>query len=96
MRALFSILIVAACNLAIAADESPLLGTFKVFSFSLETNDGAFVKDYFGEHPTGYVVFTPKRFISVIAADKTLARLFTGENFGKQLLKIADPPLQPG
>jgi len=26
-------------------------------------------------------------------APKTLARLFTGENFGKQLLKIADPPL---
>jgi hypothetical protein len=81
MRALFSILIVAACNLALAADESPLLATFKVISFSLETNDGAFVKDYFGEHP--------------IAADKTLAWLFTGENFGKQLLKIADPALQP-
>jgi hypothetical protein len=26
-------------------------------------------------------------------APRTLARLFTGENFGKQLLKIADPPL---
>lgn len=26
-------------------------------------------------------------------APKTLARLFTGDNFGKQLLKIADPPL---
>jgi len=26
-------------------------------------------------------------------APKTLARLFTGENFGKQLLKVADPPL---
>jgi len=26
-------------------------------------------------------------------APKTLARLFKGENFGKQLLKIADPPL---
>lgn len=26
-------------------------------------------------------------------APKTLARLFTGANFGKQLLKIADPPL---
>jgi len=26
-------------------------------------------------------------------APKTLARLFTGENFGKQLLRIADPPL---
>lgn len=26
-------------------------------------------------------------------APKALARLFTGENFGKQLLKIADPPL---
>jgi NADPH-dependent curcumin reductase len=26
-------------------------------------------------------------------APKTLARLFRGENFGKQLLKIADPPL---
>ena len=28
-------------------------------------------------------------------APKTLIRLFTGENFGKQLLKIADPPLRP-
>jgi NADPH-dependent curcumin reductase CurA len=28
-------------------------------------------------------------------APKTLARLFTGENFGKQLLKIADPPFGP-
>jgi NADPH-dependent curcumin reductase CurA len=28
-------------------------------------------------------------------APKTLTRLFTGENFGKQLLKIADPPLSP-
>jgi NADPH-dependent curcumin reductase CurA len=28
-------------------------------------------------------------------APRTLARLFTGENFGKQLLKIADPPLGP-
>jgi NADPH-dependent curcumin reductase len=26
-------------------------------------------------------------------APATLMRLFTGENFGKQLLKIADPPL---
>ncbi|HXY47209.1 MAG TPA: NADP-dependent oxidoreductase [Thermoplasmata archaeon] len=26
-------------------------------------------------------------------APKTLARLFSGENFGKQLLKVADPPL---
>jgi NADPH-dependent curcumin reductase CurA len=26
-------------------------------------------------------------------APKTLARLFTGANFGRQLLKIADPPL---
>jgi NADPH-dependent curcumin reductase len=26
-------------------------------------------------------------------APRTLMRLFTGENFGKQLLKIADPPL---
>jgi NADPH-dependent curcumin reductase CurA len=26
-------------------------------------------------------------------APATLARLFTGENFGKQLLKIADPPI---
>ena len=26
-------------------------------------------------------------------APKTLARVFTGQNFGKQLLKIADPPL---
>jgi NADPH-dependent curcumin reductase CurA len=28
-------------------------------------------------------------------APRTLKRLFTGENFGKQLLKIADPPLAP-
>jgi NADPH-dependent curcumin reductase CurA len=28
-------------------------------------------------------------------APNTLARLFSGENFGKQLLKIADPPLAP-
>ncbi len=28
-------------------------------------------------------------------APKTLARLFTGANFGKQLLKIADPPAPP-
>ena len=27
-------------------------------------------------------------------APNTLARLFTGKNFGKQLLKIADPPLE--
>jgi NADPH-dependent curcumin reductase CurA len=26
-------------------------------------------------------------------APRTLMRVFTGENFGKQLLKIADPPL---
>ena len=26
-------------------------------------------------------------------APATIVRLFTGENFGKQLLKIADPPL---
>jgi NADPH-dependent curcumin reductase len=26
-------------------------------------------------------------------APRALMRLFTGENFGKQLLKIADPPL---
>jgi NADPH-dependent curcumin reductase CurA len=34
--------------------------------------------------------------IGLEKAPKTLAKLFTGENFGKQLLKIADPPLQPG
>jgi len=29
-------------------------------------------------------------------APRTLIRLFTGENFGKQLLKIADPPEPTG
>ena len=27
-------------------------------------------------------------------APATIVRLFTGQNFGKQLLKIADPPLE--
>jgi len=27
-------------------------------------------------------------------APNTIVRLFTGQNFGKQLLKIADPPLE--
>ena len=31
--------------------------------------------------------------VGLVNAPATLMRLFTGENFGKQLLKIADPPL---
>jgi hypothetical protein len=37
-----------------------------------------------------------KEDVAIGNAPNTLARLFTGENFGKQLLKIADGRLFPG
>jgi Lipocalin-like domain len=41
-----------------AADRTPLIGVWKLLSYQTEFQDGSPKRALFGEHPTGYIIFT--------------------------------------
>ena len=87
-----------------ATREFPPVRNYVALTVKRARMEGFLVLDYTARYPeavralTGWLAegrLTPKEDVAtgLENAPKTLARLFTGENFGKQLLKIADPPL---
>jgi Lipocalin-like domain len=53
-----------------AADRTPLIGVWKLLSYQTEFQDGSPKRALFGEHPTGYVIFTNEgRMMAVIEAE---------------------------
>jgi hypothetical protein len=53
-----------------AADRTPLIGVWKLLSYQTEFQDGGPKRALFGEHPTGYIIFTSAgRMMAVIEAE---------------------------
>ena len=52
------------------ADPKPLVGVWKLLSFENEFEDGSPRRPMFGEHPSGYIIFTSEgRMMAVIEAE---------------------------
>jgi NADPH-dependent curcumin reductase len=92
--------------IAIYNDAVPPPGPANYFNLAVKRGrmEGFIVLDYASRFPEaietlnrwrqeGRLVQKEDVAVGLENAPRTLMRLFTGENFGKQLLKIADPPL---
>src|SRR5271168_4153461 len=52
------------------ADSKPLVGVWKLLSFENEFQDGSPRRSTFGEHPSGYIIFTSEgRMMAVLEAE---------------------------
>lgn len=56
-----------ALSFAMTASAQQPLGTYKLVSFKAVSDDGT-SSDFFGANPQGYVVITPKRFITILVS----------------------------
>src|SRR6202789_4025815 len=66
---LFLGLVVAAVS-STAADRTPLVGVWKLLSYQTEFQDGTPKRATFGEHPSGYIIFTGEgRMMAVFEAE---------------------------
>ena len=66
---LFLGLVVAAVSSS-AADRTPLVGVWKLLSYQTEFQDGTPKRATFGEHPSGYIIFTGEgRMMAVLEAE---------------------------
>jgi hypothetical protein len=71
MKTLWLILGLTASALSSHAAERPVLvGVWKLLSYQTEFQDGSPKREMFGEHPTGYIIFTSEgRLMAVIEAE---------------------------
>jgi hypothetical protein len=72
MRFWFTILLLASSltSSVLANDSATLVGTWKLVSFVNEFQDGSEPRRAYGNHPTGYIIFTADgRFMSVVEAE---------------------------
>jgi len=71
MKSLWLLLGLAALALSSHASERPaLVGVWKLLSYQTEFRDGSPKRAMFGEHPTGYIIFTREgRMMAVIEAE---------------------------
>jgi hypothetical protein len=71
MKSLWLFLGLAALALSSHAAEQPaLVGVWKLLSYQTEFHDGSPKRAMFGEHPTGYIIFTSEgRLMAVIEAE---------------------------
>jgi hypothetical protein len=71
MKSLWLFLGLAALALSSHAAERPaLVGVWKLISYQTEFQDGSPKRAMFGEHPTGYIIFTSEgRLMAVIEAE---------------------------
>ena len=63
-----ALLIALSMLLAPAAFSQSLSGTYRLVSFTSNYSDGVTTKP-FGDHPGGYVIITPKRFMVMLGSD---------------------------
>ena len=69
MARLLFFLLGALCWLPAHAQQSELVGAWKLNSFFIESVQTKERKNVFGERPTGYLIITPERLITVITAE---------------------------
>src|ERR1700689_1093136 len=71
MKTLWLFLGLAALALSTDAAERPaLVGVWKLVSYQTEFQDGSPKRAMFGEHPTGYIIFTSEgRLMAIIEAE---------------------------
>jgi hypothetical protein len=71
MKTLWLFLGFAALALSSHAAERPVLvGVWKLLSYQTEFQDGSPKREMFGEHPTGYIIFTSEgRLMAIIEAE---------------------------
>lgn len=66
MRIIFALLL--SFTLSTIACAQQIVGTYKLISFSSDYGDGSSVEP-FGKHPSGYIIITPTRLMTVLASD---------------------------
>jgi hypothetical protein len=71
MKPLFLLLgLVISAVSSSAADRTPLIGVWKLLSYQTEFQDGSPKRATFGEHPSGYIIFTREgRMMAVLEAE---------------------------
>jgi len=71
MRAWLTLLLASSLTTSALANESAkVVGTWKLVSFVNEFQDGSEPRGAYGNHPTGYIIFTPDgRMMSVVEAE---------------------------
>ena len=69
MRAVSFVILLLLSSSALADDREKLLGNWKLVSFFTEDVQTKQRSNVFGEHPNGFIGFTPERFFSVTMAE---------------------------
>ncbi len=62
------VLFLVAVQPGFADDAAKILGIWKIVSWDLEFQATGAKEPTFGEHPTGYIIYTPGRMMSIITA----------------------------
>ena len=62
------VLFLVAVQPSSADDAAKILGIWKIVSWDLEFQATGAKEPTFGERPTGYIIYTPERMISIITA----------------------------
>jgi hypothetical protein len=69
MRAVSFVILLFLSSSALADDREKLLGNWKLVSFFTEDVQTKQRSNVFGEHPNGFIGFTPERFFAVVMAE---------------------------
>ena len=69
MRAVSFVILLLLSSSALADDREKLLGNWKLVSFFTEDIQTKQRSNVFGEHPNGFIGFTPERFFAVAMAE---------------------------
>jgi Lipocalin-like domain len=72
MRAVSFVLLLFLSSSALADDQQKLLGNWKLVSLFMEEVQTKQRSNVLGEHPSGFIGFTPERFFAVLMADARL------------------------
>jgi hypothetical protein len=69
LRTLIALLLLLPCASIAGADQSALVGVWKLNSFVVETIETKERRALYGEHPKGFLVITPERFTAVLTGE---------------------------
>jgi hypothetical protein len=79
MRAVSFLILLFVSSSALADDREKLLGNWKLVSFFTEDVQTRQRSNVFGEHPNGFIGFTPERFFAFAMAEGRKAPQTPGE-----------------
>jgi Lipocalin-like domain len=89
MRALSFVILLFLSSSALADDREKLLGNWKVISLFTEDVQTKRRSNVFGEHPNGFIGFTPERFFGVLMAEGRKAPQTVEEQAGAYRTVVA-------